>query len=417
MTLFSYRNHQLHVEQCSVTELVEKWGSPLYLYSQQTIIDAYHAFEHALHPLSHRICYAVKANHNLSILKLLASLGAYFDIVSGGELARLQTAGIAPNRILFAGVGKTEQEIAQALKLGIHCFNVESEAELNCLIRIAQHLQCQAPFTLRINPDVDAQTHPHMITGLKDNKFGISLPQALTLYRTAAQSPHLKILGVSCHIGSQITTLTPYQSALTVLLDFINQLSQQNITLQHIDLGGGFGIPYRPSDQVPSIPEFMSAIKAQLSRSPYTVYLEPGRSLVGAAGALATRCLYTKSTPTKQFAIVDTGMHHLLRPALYTAYHPILPVTAPQDTAVMPYDIVGPICETADVLASARELPSLSPGDLLLIMQAGAYGMVMSSHYNSHPRPAEVLVTGKQARLIRLRENIHDAFAHELGLE
>ncbi len=417
MKFFTYYNHQLHIEQCTITTLVEKWGTPLYLYSQQAITEAYTAFDNALHPLSHQICYAVKANHNLSILKLLASLGAYFDIVSGGELARLQAASIAPNRILFAGVGKTEQEIAHALQLGIHCFNVESEAELSCLTRIAQHLQCKAPFALRINPDVDAHTHPHMATGLKDNKFGIALPQALNLYQSAAKSPYLKILGLSCHLGSQITSLTPYQAALDILLAFMDTLTQKGIMLQHIDIGGGFGIPYRPTDQVPSIAEFMTAIKNKLSGLPCKLYLEPGRSLVGAAGALATRCLYVKSTPTKQFAIVDTGMHHLLRPALYTAYHPILPVSEPQNTATMPYDVVGPICETADVLASARELPLLSPGDLLLITQAGAYGMVMSSHYNSHPRPAEVLVSGNQARLIRVRENIHDAFAHELGLE
>ncbi len=417
MKFFTYHNHQLHIEQCAVTELVKKWGTPLYLYSQQAITDAYTDFENALHPLAHQICYAVKANHNLSILRLLSSLGAYFDIVSGGELARLQAAGIAPSRVLFAGVGKTEQEIAHALRLGIHCFNVESEAELSCLMRVAQHLQCKAPFALRINPDVDAHTHPHMATGLKDNKFGISLTQALSLYQSAAQSPYLKILGLSCHLGSQITSLTPYQSALDILLRFIDTLTQQGIMLQHVDIGGGFGIPYRPTDQVPSIAEFMTVIKNKLLGLRCKLYIEPGRSLVGAAGALATRCLYVKPTPTKQFAIVDTGMHHLLRPALYTAYHPILPVSEPQSTATISYEVVGPICETADVLAAARELPPLSPGDLLLIMQTGAYGMVMSSHYNSHPRPAEVLVTGNRARLIRIRENIHDGFAHELGLE
>lgn len=417
MSTVAYRDHQLHIEQCAITGLVEKWGTPLYVYSQQAITQAYLAFENALNPLPHQLCYAVKANHNLSILKLIASLGAYFDIVSGGELARLQAAGIDPKRVLFAGVGKAEREIEQALRLGIHCFNVESEAELVCLSRIAQHLQCQAPFALRINPDVDAHTHPHMATGLKDNKFGISLPEARALYQTAAKSPHLKILGVSCHLGSQITSIPPYQAALDILLQFVTELAQQGITLHHLDLGGGFGIPYRPTDQVPSIAEFMAAIKAKLAHTPCTLFLEPGRSLVGPAGALITRCLYLKQAAAKQFVIVDTGMHHLLRPALYAAYHPILPVIEKPGAPMACYDVVGPICETADTLAAARELPLLVQDDLLLIAQAGAYGMVMSSHYNSHPRPAEVLVSGNSARLIRIRESMHDAFAHELGLE
>ncbi|MBV2182394.1 MAG: diaminopimelate decarboxylase [Castellaniella sp.] len=411
---FPIRDGILHAEDIPLPELADRHGTPLYVYSRAALHEAWHRYEHAIAGRNALVCYGVKANSNLAVLHEFQRLGAGFDIVSGGELARVLAAGANPNRVVFSGVGKQGWELRQALTAGIKCFNVESAAELERLADIAQEMGVRAPVSLRVNPDVDAKTHPYISTGLKENKFGVDIREAPALYRQARQHPGLEIVGVDCHIGSQITQISPYLDALDKLLDLIDALAADGITLRHLDLGGGLGIRY--TDETPPDPaELLNPVFAALHQRGLhylQVILEPGRSLVGNAGILLTRVEYLKCTEARNFAIVDAAMNDLMRPALYEAWHGVVPVQPragiPQET----YDIVGPICESGDWLARDRKLP-LEQGDLLAIQSAGAYGFSMASHYNTRPCAAEVLVDGQNAWIIRPRESIQELFAQE----
>jgi diaminopimelate decarboxylase len=397
-----------------LSDIAREFGTPCYVYSRAAIESAFRAFDAGLAGVDHLVCYAVKANSNLAILDLLARLGAGFDIVSGGELARVLAAGGAPSRVIFSGVGKSEEEIAGALEAGIRCFNVESEPELERIEAIARRLGRRAPVSLRINPDVDARTHPYISTGMAGNKFGIPHARALEAYRHAARLPHLEVVGIDCHIGSQILDTGPLEQALERVLDLTRALAAEGLRLRHLDLGGGFGIRYR-DETPPDIAAYCAKLAARLRGQGYEVLLEPGRAIVGNAGVLLTRIEYLKTDKAKRFAVVDASMSELIRPALYEAWHDIVPVREGEPRARETYDVVGPVCESSDVLGHDRAL-AVATGDLLAILSAGAYGMVMASNYNSRPRPAEVLVDGTHAHLVRERETTASLFALEKRL-
>ena len=410
MKSFERYKDRLFCEEVALDEVASQYGTPLYVYSRACIEQAYLAYQTALADHDHLICYAVKANSNLAILSVLAKLGAGFDIVSLGELERVIAAGGDPTKVVFSGVCKTHAAIKRALEVGIHCFNVESESELEALSEVAQASGMVAPISLRVNPDVDAQTHPYIATGLKDNKFGVELDSALRLYRKAVALPGIKPIGIDCHIGSQILDIAPFSEAMDHLIDVLENLKSEGIMLEHIDLGGGLGIPYG-NESAPKIADYVAALTQGLSDHSLTLILEPGRSIVAEAGVLLTEVMYLKLTPHKNFALVDAAMNDLLRPALYGAWQDIVPLNDSNGDAKC-WDIVGPVCETGDFLGKDRNL-SLTEGDVLAVMTAGAYGFVMASNYNTRPRSAEVMVDGSRSHLIRAREPLETLWADE----
>ncbi|HXF17010.1 MAG TPA: diaminopimelate decarboxylase [Burkholderiales bacterium] len=410
MSAFSLHSGQLYVEKVALPEIAERFGTPCFVYSRAALEQAYLSYDRAFGGRSHLICYAMKANSNLAILNLFARLGSGFDIVSGGELARVIAAGGSPGKTVFSGVGKTRDEMRQALGAGVLCFNVESESELERLNDVARELRRKAPVSLRVNPDVDAKTHPYISTGRKENKFGIAYGDALRIYRKARGLGHLHIVGIDCHIGSQLTELAPFIDALNKVLELVDKLSAEGIELKHVDLGGGLGIRYR--DESPPLPDiYVKSLLKCLGERPQEILLEPGRALVGNAGLLLTRVEYLKHEDTRNFAVVDAAMNDLIRPALYDGYHEIRQVE-PSTAAPKRYQIVGPVCETADFLGNDRDL-ALKQGDLLAVMSAGAYGMSMSSNYNSRLRAAEVMVDGDTVHLIRERDRVEQLFSAE----
>ncbi len=398
------------MESVSLERIAVEFGTPCYVYSHATLIAAYREFDSAFAGRDHLICYAVKANSNLAILNLFARLGSGFDIVSGGELKRVLNAGGDPQKVVFSGVGKHPEEMRAALAAGIFCFNVESEAELLRLNQIAAEMNKLAPVSLRVNPDVDARTHPYISTGLKENKFGIPFDEAEKLYLSAQQFSNIRFTGLDCHIGSQLTELNPFIEAAEKVLALLARLEAQGSRIEHLDLGGGLGIRYS-SETPPLARDYVTALCAKIGQRSQRILIEPGRALVGNSGLLLTRVEYLKHTPYRDFAIVDAAMNDLIRPALYDAYHEVLPVTVSEENAKM-YQIVGPVCETGDFLGHDRRL-SLRQGDLLAVMSAGAYGMSMSSNYNTRPRAAEVMVEGDHIHLIRERESVEQLIAHE----
>ena len=410
MDAFNYRDGELFAEGVALTAIAERFGTPTYVYSRAHIEAQYNAFADALNGMPHLVCFAVKANSNLGVLNVLARLGAGFDIVSRGELERVLAAGGQPDKIVFSGVGKTREDMRRALEVGVHCFNVESTDELERLQVVAAELGVRAPISLRVNPDVDAGTHPYISTGLKENKFGIAIADAEDVYIRAAQLPNLEVLGVDCHIGSQLTTLPPFLDALDRLLALIDRLGECGIYLHHIDLGGGVGVRYR-DEEPPLIADYIQAVRERIEGRDLTLMFEPGRYIVANAGVLLTQVEYLKHTEHKDFAIVDAAMNDLIRPALYQAWMDVTAVR-PRDSEARAYDIVGPICETGDFLAKDRQL-ALAEGDLLAVHSAGAYGFVMSSNYNTRGRAAEVLVDGDQAFEVRRRETVAELFAGE----
>ena len=410
MDHFNYRSSALFAEEVAVSEIAEKYGTPCFIYSRATLERHYRAYDEALKGISNMICFAVKANSNLAVLNVLARLGAGFDIVSAGELERVLAAGGDPSRVIFSGLGKAETEISQALQAGIHCFNIESDAELDRINEVAIRLGQQAPISVRVNPDVDAGTHPHIATGLKENKFGISSGQAMDVYRRAAQMPGVKIIGIDCHIGSQLTSIEPFLDAIDRLLIMVDQLAVEDIHLSHFDMGGGLGVNY--DEENPPLPaDLYAAVKGRFKDRDLTLLVEPGRSIAANAGIFVTRVEYLKFSEYKNFAIVDGAMNDLLRPALYGAWQEIIPVLK-QEGKSQTYDVVGPVCESADFLGKDREL-SLNAGDLLAVRSAGAYGFVMSSNYNSRPRAPEIMVDGRNCHLVRSREILADQLALE----
>ncbi|MEQ6889605.1 diaminopimelate decarboxylase [Halomonas sp. CS7] len=415
MDHFEYRDGVLYGEDVPLTRIADEYGTPCYVYSRATLARHYRAYAEALGSHPHLICYAVKANSNLAVLGLLAKMGAGFDIVSIGELERVLAAGGDPAKVVFSGVAKQEAEMARALEAGIKCFNVESRPELERLNAVAGRLGTRAPVSLRVNPDVDAGTHPYISTGLKDNKFGIPVDEALAAYQLAAELPHLKVVGLDCHIGSQLTELAPFLDALDRLLVLLERLRERGIEIEHLDLGGGLGVPYQ-HEHPPAPFDYATALLERLSTWPgserLTLLFEPGRSIAANAGVLLTRVEFLKPGETKNFAIVDAGMNDLIRPALYQAWQAILAVDTrhPRDTAT--YDVVGPVCETGDFLGKDRAL-AIAADDLLAVRSAGAYGFVMASNYNSRPRPAEVMVDGDRTHLVRRRERLEDLWAGE----
>lgn len=413
MSVFIRRGGTLHAEAVPLTAIAERFGTPCFVYSRAALEAAYHAFEGALAGHEHLVCYAMKANSNLAILDVLARLGSGFDIVSGGELARALAAGADPRKIVFSGVGKSEAEIRTALAAGILCFNVESASELARVARVAAELKLRAPVSLRVNPDVDPRTHPYISTGLKENKFGIAYADALALYREASTSPHLDVAGIDFHIGSQLTDVAPFVDALDRVLLLVDALEREGIRLRHLDIGGGLGIRYQ-AEQPPAAADYVQALLERVGRRPLKILLEPGRALVGNAGLLLTRIEYLKPGEHRNFAIVDAAMNDLARPALYDAWHEIVPVLQ-RGGAPLRYDVVGPVCESADFLGRDRDL-TVAEGDLLAIMSAGAYGMSMSSNYNARPRAAEVMVDGGAAHLVRERESLQSLYAAERPL-
>lgn len=407
---FHYQQEQLFVENVALADIAQQYGTPCYVYSRAALTDAYRQFSEAFSVRENLICFAVKSNSNLAILNIFARLGAGFDIVSGGELQRVLAAGGDAKKVVFSGVGKTEAEMRLALEAGILCFNVESAAELQRLNDVAASMGKVAPVSLRVNPDVDAKTHPYISTGLKQNKFGVAYTEALALYRKAAQMAHLRISGMDCHIGSQLTEVSPFVAAAEKILILVDQLAAEGIKLEHLDFGGGLGICYN-AETPPSIAEYAQALLGALQGRSEKIIVEPGRVLVGNAGVLLSKVEYLKPGEEKHFAIVDAAMNDLMRPALYDAYHAILPVRREQNQSLI-FEVVGPICETGDFLGHAREL-SVQQGSLLALMSAGAYGMSMSSNYNSRPRAAEIMVDGDAVFLIRERETVAQLFAGE----
>ncbi|MBC3256963.1 diaminopimelate decarboxylase [Pseudomonas paralactis] len=410
MDAFNYRDGELFAEGVALSAIAQRFGTPTYVYSRAHIEAQYRSFTDALDGVPHLVCYAVKANSNLGVLNVLARLGAGFDIVSRGELERVLAAGGQADKIVFSGVGKSREDMRRALEVGVHCFNVESTDELERLQVVAAEMGVRAPISLRVNPDVDAGTHPYISTGLKENKFGIAIADAEDVYIRAAQLPNLEVLGVDCHIGSQLTTLPPFLDALDRLLALIDRLGECGIYLHHIDLGGGVGVRYR-DEEPPLIADYIQAVRERIEGRDLTLMFEPGRYIVANAGVLLTQVEYLKHTEHKDFAIVDAAMNDLIRPALYQAWMDITAVT-PRDSEARAYDIVGPICETGDFLAKDRQL-ALEEGDLLAVHSAGAYGFVMSSNYNTRGRTAEVLVDGDQAFEVRRRETVAQLYAGE----
>ena len=413
MSTISLRNGELFAEGVALSRIAKRFGTPCFVYSRAALEQAYRNYDQAFGRRPHLICYAMKANSNLAILNLLARLGSGFDIVSGGELARVIAAGGDPGKTVFSGVGKSRDDMRQAMAAGVKCFNVESESELERLNGVAGELQKKAPVSLRVNPDVDARTHPYISTGLKENKFGIAFGEAMRIYRKARTLGNLDIVGIDCHIGSQLTELAPFIDAFRKVLELVDRLAAEGLELKHLDLGGGLGIRY--SDETPPAPDaYVKALLDCVGERRQEILLEPGRSLVGNAGLLLTRVEYLKHGKVRNFAVVDAAMNDLIRPSLYDAYHEIRPVR-PSAAAAVRYEVVGPVCETGDFLARDREL-ALSEGDLLAVMSAGAYGMSMSSNYNSRVRAAEIMVDGDNVHLIRERERIEDLFATERPL-
>ena len=412
MDFFQYKNEQLYVEDLPVKQLAEEFGTPLYIYSRATLERHWHAFDSALGDHPHLICYAVKANSNIGILNVMAKLGSGFDIVSLGELERVLAAGGDASKVVFSGVAKSRAEIMRALEVGIRCFNVESIAELHHINQIAGEMGKIAPISLRVNPDVDAHTHPYISTGLKENKFGVSVDEALEVYKLAATLPHVKITGMDCHIGSQLTELQPFLDATDRLIRLIEQLKEDGIMLKHLDLGGGLGVTY--TDETPPHPsDYAAALLNKLKNyKDLEIILEPGRAIAANAGILVAKVQYLKSNESRNFAITDTGMNDMIRPALYEAYMNIIEIDRTLEREKAIYDVVGPVCETSDFLGKQREL-AIAEGDYIAQRSAGAYGASMSSNYNSRPRTAEVLVDGDKAHLIRRRESLSELWALE----
>jgi len=414
MDYFNYKNGVLFTEGVDVRQIARDIGTPCYIYSRATLERHWRAFDDVFQELDHLVCYAVKANSSLGVLNVLARLGSGFDIVSGGELERVLKAGGSPDKIVFSGVGKTAQEMQRALDVGIHCFNVESKQELALLNQTAAQLGKVAPVSIRVNPDVDAKTHPYISTGLKENKFGIDIAEALAVYQYADSLDHLDIVGVDCHIGSQLSDITPFVDSLQRVLILIDELRSNGITLRHIDVGGGLGITYQ-NEKPPSPGDYAQAILAALRGQGLKIILEPGRAIAGNAGILLTKVNYLKPGAHKNFAIIDAAMNDLIRPALYQAWQDIVAVEPRTTGRAVQYDIVGPICETGDFLGKNREL-TIETGDLLAIRSAGAYGFVMSSNYNTRPRCAEVMVDGDHYFVIRQRETLDDLMRGETTL-
>ncbi len=411
---FRYREGRLFAEDVSCEAIAERYGTPCYVYSRATLEQHWRAFDLALGDRPHLVCFAVKANSNLAVLSLLARLGSGFDIVSVGELERVLAAGGDPAKVVFSGVGKRADEMHRALEVGIRCFNVESLPELERLDAVARERHVRAPVSLRVNPDVDARTHPYIATGLRENKFGIDINEALAAYRHAAFLPNLQVVGVDCHVGSQLTSLAPFMDALDRVLELVDSLEREGMEIHHLDLGGGLGIRY--TDETPPRPEdYALALEERLQGRPYEVLIEPGRAIAGNAGILLTRVEFLKHSSHKRFAVVDGAMNDLVRPALYQAVQEIVPVAPRDDGEMHRYDIVGPVCETGDFLGKDRPL-RLAPGDLLAVRSSGAYGFTMSSNYNSRPRSAEVMVDGDRTHLVRRRETVAELFAGESTL-
>ncbi len=411
MDHFNYQDGELFAEQVPLQKVAERYGTPCYVYSRATLERHWHAFNDAFGEHPHLICFAVKANSNLAVLNLFARLGSGFDIVSVGELERVIAAGGDPSKVLFSGLGKRSDEIRRALEVGIRCFNIESVPELERLSQVAADLGKQAPISIRVNPDVDAKTHPYISTGLKENKFGIDINQAAEVYHQAAADCHLNVIGIDCHIGSQLTELEPFLDALDRVLLLVDKLAADGIKIKHLDLGGGLGIRYA-DEQPPQPAEYAAALYQRLEDRDLEIYLEPGRAIAGNAGLLLTTVEFLKPTAEKNFAIIDAAMNDLLRPALYQAWQEIIPVMANKMGKTACYDLVGPVCETGDFIGKKRQL-SLSAGDLLAVRSSGAYGFTMSSNYNSRPRVAEVIVDGDQFHLVRQRESLEDLYRGE----
>ncbi|WP_328188702.1 diaminopimelate decarboxylase [Marinobacter sp. OP 3.4] len=411
MDQFNYRDGQLFAEQVAVADIARDHGTPAYVYSRAAFEDHYRAYDRALAGRPHLICYAVKANSNLAVLNVLARLGAGFDIVSAGELERVLRAGGDPARVVFSGVGKQPWEMHRALEVGVRCFNVESDTELDRLNQVAGELGVKAPVSLRVNPDVDAGTHPYISTGLKENKFGIDIADAPRVYARAAAMPHLDIQGVDCHIGSQLTTVAPFLDAMDRVLALVDRLAEDGIVIRHLDMGGGLGVTYE-QEQPPAPQDYIGAMVERLGDRNLELVLEPGRSIAANAGIMLTRVEFLKCTDQHNFAIVDAAMNDLIRPALYSAWQAIVPAAPRSDLEAKSWDIVGPVCETGDFLGKDRIL-ALAPGDLLAVRSAGAYGFVMSSNYNTRNRPPELMVDGDRVHVIRERETLDDQLRHE----
>ncbi len=408
---FHYRNGELYCEDVSIVGLIAEFGTPLYIYSYTTLCRHFHAFDKAFEGHPHLVCFSVKANSNVAILRIFEQAGGGADVVSGGELFRALKAGISPQKIVYSGVGKTQQEIDFALEAGILMFNIESIQELHAINERARLNNTTAPISFRINPDIDPKTHPYISTGLKMNKFGIEIVRSLEEYRMATQLKHIQVVGIDCHIGSQITEIGPFVEAIRKIKHLMRTLKKEGIVIRYLDLGGGLGITYG-TERPPLPQEYARSILQELTEEEVTLVFEPGRVIVGNAGVLVTQVLYTKTTPAKNFVIVDAGMNDLIRPSLYNAYQEIIPVTQ-TDRETYKADVVGPICESGDFLARDREIPKPEQGDLLAVMSAGAYGYVMASNYNSRPRPAEVLVKDDTPYLIAQREGYDDLTRQE----
>ncbi len=411
MHFFEYKDHRLYCEKIPIEEIADKVGTPCYLYSYHTLIRHFTVFNDAFRSIPHLVCYSAKANSNLAILRLFVKLGGGIDVVSGGELYRALKAGVAPKKIVFSGVGKKEDEIEYGLKSGILLFNVESSQELEAIDRVAQRIGQKAPIAIRVNPDIDPKTHPYISTGLKKNKFGIDINRALMAYRLASKSTHLEIVGIDCHIGSQLLEVEPVIDALRKLKGLVEELKKENIKIRYLDLGGGLGITY--ADEEPPHPlEYAANILEEIRGFDCTLVLEPGRVIIGNAGVLVARVLYNKENEAKHFVIVDAGMNDLVRPSYYGAFHQILPVKEKTGEEIVA-DVVGPICESSDFLAKDRKMPRMEPGELVAVMSSGAYGFSMSTNYNSRPRVAEVLVRDDEMFVIREREDYEDLIRRE----
>ncbi|QTR46136.1 diaminopimelate decarboxylase [Thiothrix litoralis] len=412
MDHFEYRNGQLYAENVAVADIARAHGTPCYIYSRATLERHWHAFNDAFGSQAHLVCYAVKANSNLALLNLFARLGSGFDIVSGGELERVLRAGGDPSKVVFSGLGKKVPEIRRALEVGIRCFNIESESELDRINAVAGEMGKVASISLRVNPDVDAQTHPYISTGLKENKFGIEIGRAEAVYLKAAAMPHLKVVGIDCHIGSQLLTLTPFMDALQRLLALAERLAAQGVQIHHLDVGGGLGVRYQEGQAAPSPADYMAQLFTDERLRQYEIFVEPGRAIAANAGILVTEVEFLKPSEYKNFAIVDAAMNDLIRPALYSAWQEIIPVVPRSTGETVTYDVVGPVCETGDFLGKERDL-NIQPGDFLAVRSSGAYGFTMSSNYNTRPRAVEVMVDGDAVHVVRQRETLDDLLRGE----